>query len=181
LCRADALALYELRPQLRALGVEAVVMVHEDVAGEVAAFRRESWPDGKIFYDRLKYVYRVLGDGGIPTGSIMKAAFNGGGKEYVKVVKELKAKGKGAGNAKGSFTVFGGVVFFEQGGRVAFVHKEEGLGDRMDFKSILEQARGLQTEPNAAAAADAGYGAAAVAPDPASSIGGEGAVASTHE
>jgi len=137
-------------------------MVHEDVDGEVADFRRESWPTGKIYYDRLKYVYRVLGNGGIPTGSILKAAFSGGGKEYVKVTKELKAKGKGAGNAKGSFTIFGGVVLFERGGRVAFVHKEQGLGDRLDLKEILEQATRLQQRPDAAAT-DSGLATAAAA------------------
>ena len=45
-------------------------------------------------------------------------------------MKELKAKGKGAGNAKGSFTIFGGVVLFERGGRVAFVHKEQVRWER---------------------------------------------------
>lgn len=138
-------------------------MVHEDVDDEVADFRRESWPTGKIYYDRLKFVYRVLGNGGIPTGSILKAAFTGGGKEYMKVTKELKAKGKGAGNAKGSFTIFGGVVLFERGGRVAFVHKEEGLGDRLDLKELLEQATRLQQRLDAAAATDSGLATAAAA------------------
>jgi len=137
-------------------------MVHEDVDDEVAEFRRESWPTGKIYYDRLKYVYRVLGGGGIPTGSILKAAVSGGGKEYMKVTKELKAKGKGTGNAKGSFTIFGGVVLFDRGGRVAFLHKEEGLGDRLDLKAILEQATRLQERPDAAAT-DSGIAAAAAA------------------
>ena len=41
------------------------------------------------------------------------------------VVKELKSKGKHTGNAKGSFTVFGGIVVFARGGRVAFMHKEK--------------------------------------------------------
>lgn len=40
----------------QAVGTEAVVMVHEDVNGEVADFRRESWPTGKIYFDRLKCV-----------------------------------------------------------------------------------------------------------------------------
>lgn len=149
--------------------------MHEDIDGEVADFRRESWPTGKIYYDRLKYVYRILGNGGIPTGSILKAAFNGGGKEYMKVMKELKAKGKGAGNAKGSFTIFGGVVLFERGGRVAFFHKEEGLGDRLDLKEILEQATRLQ-RPDAAAT-DSGL--ATTSADAASEFSGATAAAAT--
>lgn len=161
-------------------------MVHEDVGDEVAAFRRESWPTGNIHYDRLKYIYRVLGDGAIPTGSLLKAAFTGGVKEYMKVTKELKAKGKGTGNAKGSFTVFGGVVVFARGGRVAFVHKEKGLGDRMDFETILEQAKGLnvfrQRSPAAAAGAaatDPGHAAAAAAADPGEAEASAGATEAT--
>lgn len=163
-------------PQLRAVGATAVVMVHEDVDDEVAVFRHQSWPTGNIYYDRLKYVYRVLGDGGIPTGSVMKAAFRGGGKEYMKARKELKAKGKSSGNAKGSYSIFGGVVGFNAGGRVAFMHKEEGIGDRMDFHLILEQVKTLQHSPDVAAAAASAIGhaaAAAVTTDPVSAVSNE--------
>ena len=44
---------------LQAVGATAVVMVHEDVDGEVAAFRHQSWPAGDIYYDRLKCVARA--------------------------------------------------------------------------------------------------------------------------
>ena len=39
---------------LQAVGAAAVVMVHESVDDEVAAFRHHSWPTGNIYYDRLK-------------------------------------------------------------------------------------------------------------------------------
>merc|ERR1712232_1487069 len=61
--------------------------------------------------------------------------------------KALKAKGKGMGNANGTYGVFGGVIVFQRGGQVSFMHKEKGLGERMDFDMVLNQVSQLQEDP----------------------------------
>jgi len=118
-----------------------VAVVKEDIATEVADFRKGYW-SGEVFLDPEKKFFTALG-GGVQnqpyTGASFLAAYaNPFSKARMK--KSLdRATTKGfEGNLVGEGLVTGGVYVIRQDGKAAYSFLEEDVGDHAPLDDVIE-------------------------------------------
>ena len=120
-------------------------VVHEHVQSEVDAFERQFWKGGTIYHDKMKHLYRVLGQGKINTGEFLMALFSASTlKSLQSANNELKERGLSGTHKGEGGKVFGGTLILRQGGSVFWMQAEKKLGDRLDMQMLLVKLRELQ-------------------------------------
>lgn len=120
-------------------------MVHEHVQSEVDDFERKIWKGGHVYHDKMKHLYRVLGEGQINSGEYLTALFSKESMKSLKLAnKELKERGL-SGTLKGEGAkVFGGTLIFQRGGKIFWMQSEKKLGDRLHIQVLLKKLRQLK-------------------------------------
>jgi hypothetical protein len=117
-----------------------VVIVKENLDGEVAAFEEDVWQGGEIYLDQEMGFFKALGGGEVDqkglANFLLKVAIPG------TVVNKNMKKGEGyKGNMKGEGLIVGGIYVFRQGGEIEFVHREEEIGKVADPDDIVAAAK----------------------------------------
>mmetsp|Transcript_16507 Transcript_16507/g.56239 ORF Transcript_16507/g.56239 Transcript_16507/m.56239 type:complete len:146 (-) Transcript_16507:229-666(-) len=137
MCRAEARKLWEKEPELAALGVKMVALVHEDVGTELADFKAESWK-GDLYIDEDKVFYKQL-FGGKEKWASLSTFLNPFSAVYKNVKKMDRKEDKM--NFTGEGRIMGGLVVVSGKLGVSFEHRETTFGDVAEPEEVVEAAR----------------------------------------
>lgn len=140
--------IYQLRDELKSLGVKMVSVLRENLPTEVQAFQEDVWKDEPIYLDHQFQFFSALG-GGEPNQVPMTYWVENTGKpsdEFKeKTEKSMKlAEGfmtKQHHNTIGQGLMTGGLYVLRQGGVVEFAHQEAFPGHTVDAFEVLAAAQ----------------------------------------
>jgi len=136
LCRAEAMKLHSIQPQLEACGVRLVAVVHEELPEQIAEFKGEFWPGGELYLDSAKAFYGACGGGEVRRGAL-SSFFN----PFSRIWKNVKASEGVKGNLVGDGLLLGGLLVVRKGGEVEYAFQEKTFGDYAPPEEVLEAAR----------------------------------------
>lgn len=140
MCRAWALDLSSIKPQLDAQGIGLVGVGVEELG--VQAFVDGKYFDGDLYIDQNLATYKSLGFKRAGAMSAMKQLMFS--KETSRYVAHANALGVKDYNYKGDGLQQGGTYVVEKGGKVLFEHIQDGFGNHPKLEDILKS---LNIEP----------------------------------
>ena len=138
LCRAEATKLYTLKPELDALGVSLVAVLHENREEQVEQFRGEFWPGAPVYLDTDMALFKAVGGGQVRVGSL--SWFLNPFSRIWKNVAAANAVVKSS-NLEGEGTKLGGLYVVKKGGDVQFAFQEKTFGDHAPPEEVIAAAK----------------------------------------
>lgn len=140
MCREEALKVWKLEPELKAMGCKLVCLLHENLPDEVNDFKSKFWP-GDLYFDKDLAFFATLGEGK-PRKMKMLSLLNPFGQPMTNYYRSKEAVSEH--NLTGNGLIGGGFIMIGSGDVGAtYAFQEKAFGDHAPHKDILEAAARL--------------------------------------
>lgn len=137
MCREEALKVWKLEPELKAMGVKLVCLLHENLPEEVAAFKPAFWP-GELYLDKDLAFFAALGEGK-PRQLSMLSLLNPFGQAMKNYGRSKKTVSES--NLTGNGLIGGGFMLITPDKGCVYAFKEKTFGDHAPVEDILAAAK----------------------------------------